>query len=267
MSTEHITRRDFVKTAAHGAVAAGLRPYRNILKMGALMQVEKEPVKALVFDAYGTLFDVQSVIAAVNRKFPGQGPALSAAWRTRQLEYTWLRSLMGRYEDFWSVTESALVASCNAMKLPLDAAGRADLMDAYLHLDPLPEVKQALRSLAGRPLAILSNGSPKMLQDVVENAGLKEVFSRIISVDEVRTYKPNPAVYQLAVKKMAVEKGAIGFVSSNFWDDAGATAFGFRTFWINRTGAAPEELGIMPRTTLKSLTELADMIGPPQPAR
>src|SRR5579862_9456868 len=113
----------------------------------------------------------------------------------------------------------ALVATCNAMKLQLDSGARTELMDAYLHLDPFPEVKQALRSLSGQPLAILSNGTPKMLQSVVESAGLQGIFSRIISVDEVKTYKPNPAVYQLAVKKLGIAKENIGFVSANFWDD------------------------------------------------
>jgi 2-haloacid dehalogenase len=123
------------------------------------MQMGKRPIKALAFDAYGTLFDVQSVISVVNQKFPGQGAAVSAAWRTRQSEYTWLRSLMGRYEDFWQVTESALVATCNALKLPLDAAARVQLMESYLHLDPFPEVKKALKALSHLSLSMLSNGN------------------------------------------------------------------------------------------------------------
>jgi 2-haloacid dehalogenase len=226
----------------------------------ALMDTAKVPVKALVFDAYGTLFDVQSLISAVNQKFPGQGPAFSAGWRTRQLEYTWLRSLMGRYEDFWHITEAALVATCNALKLPLDAAAKDQIMDKYLHLDPFPEVKDALKALSHLPLAILSNGNPMMLNAVVENAGLKSVFSHVISVDEVRIYKPTPAVYQLAVKKIGVEKGNIGFVSSNFWDGAGAKTFGFRTYWINRVGAPPDELGVLPDANLRLLTDLVDLV-------
>ena len=224
------------------------------------MQLERRPIKALGFDAYGTLFDVQSVISALNQKFPGQGTAVSAAWRTRQLEYTWLRSLMGRYEDFWQVTESALVATCNALKLPLDAAARAQLMESYLHLDPFPETKQALKALSHLSLSILSNGNPKMLNAVVENAGLQGIFTHIISVDEVKTYKPAPAVYELVVKKTSVDKGNIGFVSANFWDGAGAKAFGLRTHWINRNGVPAEELSIAPELTLKSLTDLADAL-------
>src|SRR5271155_2122061 len=142
-----VTRREFLKSTG-SALAAGIAPTFGFSERVEAMQKEKGPIKALAFDAYGTLFDVHSVIAAVNEKFPGQGPAVSAGWRTRQLEYTWLRSLMGRYEDFWHVTESALVATCNALKLPLDAAVRAQLMESYLHLETFPEVKQALKALS-----------------------------------------------------------------------------------------------------------------------
>jgi len=224
------------------------------------MKTASNAVTALVFDAYGTLFDVHSVMRTVDKRFPGHGPAVSQGWRTRQLEYTWLRSLMGRYEDFWVVTESALVAACNEMRLQLDASARTELMEAYLHLDLFPEVRRALESLAGRKLAILSNGTPKMLQSVLDGAGLRGVFSRVISVDELKTYKPSPAVYQLAVTQMGLDKGSIGFVSSNYWDVAGAKSFGFRSYWINRSGAAPDELGATPDATLRSLTALADML-------
>jgi 2-haloacid dehalogenase len=253
-----ITRRKFIKTT--GALAAGLGPSLYFPERVASMKTDKKPVKALVFDAYGTLFDVRSVITALNQKFPGLGPAVSNEWRTKQLEYTWLRSSMGRYEDFWKVTESALVFTCNDMKLTCDAATRAQLMESYLHLDPFPEVRQALKSLSGRPLAILSNGTLKMLQAVVESAGLRGTFVHIISVDEVRTYKPSPAAYQLAVRKLGVDKTDIGFVSSNFWDDAGAKAFGFRTYWVNRSGAPADELSVTPDVTLTSLTDLVDLI-------
>ena len=226
----------------------------------AMSDTARPPVKALVFDAYGTLFDVQSVISAVNQQFPGQGPALSAAWRTRQLEYTWLRSLMGTYADFWQVTEAALVAACQALKLPLDAAAKDLLLDHYLHLDPFPEVKLALQALSHLPLAILSNGNPKMLHAAVASAGLQGVFAHVISADEVKIYKPVPAVYQLAVNRLGVEKDRIGFVSSNFWDAAGARSFGFRTHWINRAGAPPEKLGILPDANLRSLADLIELL-------
>ena len=215
-------------------------------------------VKAFVFDAYGTLFDVHSVTVAADRRFPGRGSEVSKAWRTRQLEYTWLRSLMDRYEDFWRVTEAALIATCNAMELPLSPDARAELMEAYLHLAPFPEVKQALGALSRVPLAILSNGSPKMLEQVVKNAGLEGIFAQVISVHEVKIYKPSAAAYQLAVRKLGVERADIGFVSSNFFDVAGGKVFGFRTHWINRSGIAPDELGVSPDATLKSLTDLVD---------
>ena len=213
-----------------------------------------------MFDAYGTLFDVHSVTIAADRIFPGQGSELSKFWRTRQLEYTWLRSLMNRYEDFWKVTESALIAACNAKKLPLDAVARGELMEAYLRLSPFPEVKEALSALSRRPLAILSNGNPKMLKEVVKNAGLEEAFFHVISVDQVKTYKPRPATYQLAAKTMRWEPGSIGFVSSNFFDVAGAKTFGFRSYWVNRSAIPAEELGARPDATLESLTSLVDLL-------
>jgi 2-haloacid dehalogenase len=221
-----------------------------------------KPVKCFVFDAYGTLFDVHSITVALDRRFPGQGAEVSKAWRTRQLEYTWLRSLMDRYEDFWKVTEFALIATCNALKLPLEADARTELMEAYLHLNPFPEIKQALSALSGTPLAILSNGSPKMLEKVVKNAGLEAAFTQVISVDEVKTYKPNAATYQLAVKKMGVEAGSMGFVSSNFFDIAGGKAFGFKIYWVNRSGAPAEELGVTPDARLESLIDLAQLVNP-----
>jgi 2-haloacid dehalogenase len=219
-------------------------------------------VKCLVFDAYGTLFDIHSIVTALDRRFPGQGAEVSKAWRTRQLEYTWLRSLMDRYEDFWKVTESALIATCNAMKLPLAVDARTELMEAYLRLNPFPEVKQALSALSGTPLAILSNGNPKMLDNVVKNAGLDGTFSHVISVDDVKMYKPSAAAYQLAVKKMGVEARSIGFVSSNFFDVAGARAFGFRSHWVNRSGTPAEELGVNPDGTWRSLSDLVELVNP-----
>jgi len=217
-------------------------------------------IKALVFDAYGTLFDVHSVIATCNQHFPEQGPALSKAWRAKQLEYTWLRSLMGRYEDFWQVTEAALVFACKTLNLPCPPATRAELMEAYLHLDPYPEVLPSLKALANYPLAILSNGSPRMLQAAVESAGLRGIFSHILSVDTVKIYKPSPRVYELASQKMGVATSAIGFVSSNSWDVIGAKAAGLWTCWVNRSGAPEDELGFLPDARANTLADLASLI-------
>lgn len=217
-------------------------------------------ITALAFDAYGTLFDVASVFSLCEELFPGKGSTLSQTWRAKQLEYSWLRSLMGHYEDFAHVTESALIYSGNALQLALSTANRGRLMDAYLRLKPFPEVPEALKALSSLKLAILSNGSPKMLEAVVKNAGLAHAFSDIISVDAVKIFKPSPPVYELGIKSLGVEKSAIGFVSSNCWDAIGAKAFGFRTFWINRAGMPIDELGFQPDAQLKTLSELPPLL-------
>ena len=177
-------------------------------------------------------------------------------WRSKQLEYTWLRSLMGRYQDFESVTGAALNYACRSLDLPLAPEAARSLLDEYRRLAPYSEVPAALRALRGRQLAILSNGSPAMLEAMVGNAGLAPVFDSVLSVEAVRIFKPHPSVYQLAVDRLSAKPGNIAFVSSNYWDASGATSFGFRTFWINRTGAHSDELGYAPHRTLSSLDEL-----------
>jgi 2-haloacid dehalogenase len=216
----------------------------------------KPRIQALAFDAYGTLFDVHSVIALCNRKFPGQGAELSKLWRAKQLEYTWLRSLMGRYEDFWMVTESALVFACRNLGLACPTETQRELMESYLRLDTFPEVKSALGMLRQHKLAILSNGSPRMLAAAVESAGLKGVFADVISVDEVKIYKSSPRVYALASQHLAVPADATAFVSSNFWDIAGAKSFGFWTCWVNRGKLPEDELGLKPDVTVNTLDGL-----------
>jgi len=215
---------------------------------------------ALVFDAYGTLFDVHSVVALCDELWPGRGAQVSQLWRTKQLEYTWLRSLMGRYEDFAHVTAAGLDYACAVLGLPCDDARRRRLMRAYLHLATFPEVKDALARLHGVKLAILSNGAPAMLEDLVANAGLAAAIPHVLSVDEVGIYKPSPRVYQLAVDRLGVPAGAIGFVSSNGWDAAGAKAFGFRTFWVNRAGLPVDALGAAPDRVIGSLAELPALV-------
>jgi len=221
--------------------------------------------QALVFDAYGTLFDVHSVIALCEELWPGKGAALSQLWRTKQLEYTWQRSLMRRYQDFGRVTDAALGYACSALGLPLDAERRRRLMDAYGSLATFPEVGDALAELKARKLrlAILSNGSPAMLRPVVANAGLGELIKAVISVDRCRIYKPAPVVYRLAVEKLRVPKAAIGFVSSNCWDACGAKSFGFRVFWINRSEAPVDALGAPPDHIISGLDELPALVGQP----
>lgn len=215
---------------------------------------------ALVFDAYGTLFDVHSVTRLADELWPGRGAQLSQLWRTKQLEYTWLRSLMQRYEDFGRVTEAALRYACEALALPFDAERHTRLMAAYLRLDTFPEVKDALGRLAGVRLAILSNGSPAMLEPLVANAGLAGTLHDVLSVDSVGIFKPDPRVYRLAVERLGVPVDAIGFVSSNCWDALGAKSFGFRVFWVNRGGLPVDGLGHAPDHIIRSLAELPALV-------
>jgi 2-haloacid dehalogenase len=216
----------------------------------------KRTIEALVFDAYGTLFDVHSVASLAEELFPGRGAELSRLWRAKQLEYSWLRSLMDRYEDFWRVTESALIFACETLKLACDLDQRARLMKAYLTLKPFPEVHQVLAVLADFRLAILSNGTPEMLEAAVKSSGLDGIFGHVISVDGVRRYKPSPRAYELATQILGIDKGVVGFVSSNSFDVNGAKAFGFWTCWVNRSEACPDQLGLEADLTVKRLTEL-----------
>ena len=209
-------------------------------------------VSAWVFDAYGTLYDVHSVIRRCETCFPGKGMQLSQLWRAKQLEYTWQRSLMQRYAPFSQVTREALAYSCTALGLSHREHEEA-LMAEYVHLAPFPEVKAALERLKLKR-AILSNGSPDLLDPLVRNSGLK--FDAVLSVDELKIYKPAPQVYELAVKRLKVAKERIGFVSSNCWDAIGAKSFGFRVYWINRSGAPLDRLGFTPDEQVKSLDEV-----------
>ncbi|MEO8005485.1 MAG: haloacid dehalogenase type II [Betaproteobacteria bacterium] len=217
---------------------------------------EKFALRALAFDAYGTLYDVHSIGAACEALFPGKGMDLSRLWRTKQLEYTWLRSLMGRYEAFETITTEALRFCCRTLGLPLTQSDTTALLQSYRNLALFPEVRDALDGLQGRKKAILSNGSPAMLNALVKNSGVADSFDAVISVDELRIYKPWPAVYDLVTQHLGVARSEVGFVSSNFWDICGATSFGFRTFWINRTGAPRDELGQQPYREIRGLDEL-----------
>jgi 2-haloacid dehalogenase len=203
------------------------------------------PIRGYVFDAYGTLFDVHSVVEA-GREMTSDPAALSTTWRQKQLEYTWLRALMGTYADFWVVTEEALRYSIRRLGLSATEAQERWLMDAYLSLACFPEVKAALGRLAGRPRAILSNGSPAMLAAAVTASGLTALLEHVISVDRVKTYKPSPLVYALGPQILGIAAGELLFVSSNGWDVAGAKSFGYQVAWCNRTGAPEEELGVRP---------------------
>jgi len=219
-------------------------------------------IRALVFDAYGTLFDVQAVskaCAAVTAE-PAQFVAL---WRAKQLEYAFLRALMRRYADFWSVTRDALRYAAAATSTPLTAEQGDLLMEAWYRVAPFPDVEPALRELSARglPLAILSNGGPQMLARLLAATGLAQYFQALLSVDEVRTYKPDPAVYVLAKRTLGIRRADLLFVSSNFWDVAGAHAFGLRVCWVNRGGAQPDQLAVQPDHLLTSLSDLPELAG------
>ena len=222
-------------------------------------------IDALVFDAYGTLFNVHSVVAKCEQLFPGKGMSLSQLWRTKQLEYTWLRSLMRRYVDFNCVTADALKVACQSLELVYTDAALTELNQAYRTLQPFDDALDALRALRemhpSPKTAILSNGAPAMLNAVVRHNHLDAWLDAVLSVDAVGVFKPDPQVYQLAVNKLQIAPSRIGFVSSNGWDAAGAKAFGFTVFWVNRAGAPLEALGAEPDHVVRSLREIPGLIG------
>lgn len=214
--------------------------------------------RAVAFDAYGTLFDVHSVRARADTLFPGQGDALSQLWRTKQLEYTWLRTMSDRYVDFSRVTEDALCYAAERLGLELSESARRTLLDQYLRLSAFPEVGSVLRSLkaSGHRLSILSNGSPAMLAALTRHAGLDDVFDHLLSVDTVKIYKTDVRAYRLATHAVNANPREIVFVSSNGWDVAAGSWFGFRTFWVNRGGLPREKLGVVPDAEDSSLAGL-----------
>lgn len=216
-------------------------------------------IEAVVFDAYGTLFDVQSVVAATEAAFPGQGQAISELWRTKQLEYTWLRSLMERYTDFGSVTRAALRYALRALGLDPDPEIEDRLMEAYRYLDPFPDAVEALRALRGqcpRRLYIFSNGNPAMVEPLVANTGLDKLLDGVLSVDAAKVFKPSPRCYALVPERLGVPAERILFVSSNSFDVLGAKAFGFVVAWIRRSHRTLDELGVQPDLEVELLTEL-----------
>ncbi len=212
---------------------------------------------AYVFDAYGTLFDVH---AAARRHAERAGPEyqqFSELWRAKQLEYSWVRALMGAYQDFWALTEQALDTALAGFP-SVDRGLRSDLLDAYRALDCYPEVPMVLKALRARGarVAILSNGSPTMLETAVKNAGLDTVIDDVFSVDTLKTYKPAPAVYDMVTTRYRLYPGVVSFQSSNRWDIAGAKKFGFRTVWINRSQMPDEYFDLGPDLILPSLESL-----------
>ena len=220
-------------------------------------------IKSCVFDAYGTLFDVHSAVASHRSRLGADADGISALWRSKQLEYTWLRSLMGHHADFWRVTADALDFALGSFGVS-DSALRNDLLDAYLRLDCYSEVPSVLKTLKGLglPLAILSNGSPAMLKSAVQGAGIENLLDGVWSVEEVGIFKPSSEVYRLATAHLNLAAEQIAFMSSNGWDCAGAAAFGFQVAWINRFGQNPERLPFGPKVELKTLSELPQVLAP-----
>lgn len=222
-------------------------------------------VDALAFDAYGTLFDVQSVAATAERLFPQRGSALSHLWRSKQLEYSWLQSLMQsphqRREDFAAVTAHALDYAAEALGLVLTAAARHRLLDTYLDLAAFDDAEPTLAALTPLPRIILSNGTRAMLEPLAAATGLAAHLDTILSVDAAGIYKPSPRVYQLAVDYLKLLPVRVGFVSANAWDVAGAKAFGLTAIWINRAGVPFERHGPRPDAVLRSLAELPALLG------
>ncbi len=218
-------------------------------------------IRACVFDAYGTLFDVHSAAAACRDDLGDKADPLSAMWRQKQLEYTWLRSLMGAHVDFWQITGDALDYAMATVKLE-NGALREKLMALYLALKAYPEVPDVLRSLkeAGMRTAILSNGSPMMLNAAVESAGIGAWLDQVLSVEDVGVFKVSPKTYQLAVNKLELQPSEICFMSSNAWDAAGAAHFGFQVLWINRFNQPREYLPGAPKGVLSSLSPLPDLV-------
>jgi|TARA_B100001971_G_scaffold208577_1_gene230621 2-haloacid dehalogenase len=255
-------RRDLVKAL----IAMGV-PQLTVREASASQPAERlernERIEAFAFDAYGTLFDVFSVTALCEELFPGNGNALAQLWRSKQLQYSLLRSLMGRHKDFWLVTEDALVYAAKSLDVDLTPARRNRLMEAYLTLDAFPDVRPGLEALKklGLRLAILSNGEPRMLEAAARSAGIDTLLDTIISVEEIKIFKVSPRVYQLGLDRLQVNRSTMGFVSSNSWDINGASSAGLTTFWIQRTaGEPPEELGFGADRVVGAIGDLAPLV-------
>ncbi|WP_298255537.1 haloacid dehalogenase type II [Bradyrhizobium sp.] len=224
-------------------------------------------IKAVVFDAYGTLYDIQSVAAVTEDAFPGYGDIITQIWRVKQLEYSWMRSLMRRYEDFSVITKESLAYSIRVLGLKHDAGAFDRIMDKYLHLDLYSDALTTLAALKGRKLAILSNGSSDMLNALVKNTGLDRVLDATISVDQKRIFKPAPEAYTLIETELAVRPNEVLFVSSNPWDACGAKSFGLNVAWIERV--TPEAMAlacvnsdvVAPLTMFKALRTQMDELG------
>ncbi|WP_029331891.1 haloacid dehalogenase type II [Exiguobacterium oxidotolerans] len=217
-----------------------------------------QSIKALVFDVYGTLFDVHAVKVKAEELYPEHGADISQVWRQKQLEYSFLRQLNGQYVPFSQVTRDALRYALLQLKLHVTEENIAALMEAYLELSHYEEVEAVLHEMSGKQLAVFSNGSHDMLDPLIEQSGLESLFDHIISVDDIKQYKPTPAAYMHALNTLGLKREEVLFMSSNGWDITGAKSFGFRTAWINRSGLPVEELNLDPDSIYDDLNGLLE---------
>jgi len=217
-------------------------------------------IKAIIFDAYGTLFDVNSAAKKCKDKIGNKWEDFANYWRTTQLEYTWLRSLMNRHKDFWQVTEDSLDKSMKAYKI--DSSMRNELLDLYKKLSTFPEVKEALNNLKERnyKLAILSNGTPALLNELVKSNNLDNIFDDIFSIEEVRIYKPDSKVYDLPIKKYQIQKDEVAFLSANTWDVSGGGNYGYSAIWVNRNKNFFDNLDYKPENEVENLKQLLKIV-------
>ena len=217
-------------------------------------------VKAIIFDAYGTLFDVNSAAEKCKSKIGDKWENFANYWRTTQLEYTWLRSLMKRHEDFWKITEDSLDKSMKAFKI--HSSMRSELLDLYKVLSTFPEVFEVLQKLKAKEykLSILSNGTPSLLHDLVKGNNLDLFFEDIFSIEDVGVYKPHPKVYDIPLKKYKIKKNEVAFLSANTWDISGGGNFGFNSIWVNRNDNVFDSLDFIPKNEIDSLKGLLDIL-------
>ena len=217
-------------------------------------------VKAIIFDAYGTLFDVNSAAEKCKDKIGDKWEPFANFWRTTQLEYTWLRSLMERHKDFWQITEDSLDKSMKAFQI--DSSMKDELLNLYRVLSTFKEVEETLKILKEKKLklAILSNGTPSLLNELVKSSNLDNLFDDLFSIEEVKIYKPDSKVYDLPIKKYEIKKNEVAFLSANTWDVSGAGNYGYNAIWVNRNNNIFDYLDYKPNNQIKSLTELTSLI-------
>jgi 2-haloacid dehalogenase len=217
-------------------------------------------IKAIVFDAYGTLFDVNSAAEKCKGKIGDKWEGFANFWRTTQLEYTWLRSLMKRHKDFWQITEDSLDKSMKAFKI--DNSMKSELLNLYKVLSPYPEVKEVLKRLKEKEcrLAILSNGTPTLLNELVKSNNLENIFDDLFSIEEVGIYKPDSKVYDIPIKKYQIKADKVAFLSANTWDVSGGGSYGYNAIWVNRNNNIFDNLDFKPKSEINNLTQLLDIV-------